>query len=261
LAAAEDQRTVRVPQPGAAANAGAHPLDAALAIARDGLRNMQENIRDYTATLIKQERVNGELNDIQYLYVKVRHEQSAGGRVVVPFSVYVKYLKPEAIAGREAIWIEGRNDGKLVAHETGFKNLLRLKLDPAGYVAMSGNRYPITKIGMLQLVQQLIEKGERDRLQGLCEVKFYDNAKVDGRECRRIQVTHPERKPEFDFHRAEIFIDRQLNIPIRYAAWSWPPRPGDPAVLEEVYTYRDVRLNVGLSDKDFDPDCPDYQFP
>lgn len=32
-------------------------------------------------------------------------------------------------------------------------------------------------------------------------------------------------------------------------------------VLEEEYTYMDVKLNVGLTDEDFDPDNKTYQFP
>ena len=50
-------------------------------------------------------------------------------------------------------------------------------------------------------------------------------------------------------------------MPIRYAAWTWPPTGTDTPVLEEEYNYRDIRLNVGLTDRDFDPDNPTYNFP
>ena len=36
-----------------------------------------------------------------------------------PFSVYMKFLKPRAVAGREVIWVKGQNDNKLIAHEGG----------------------------------------------------------------------------------------------------------------------------------------------
>ena len=52
-----------------------------------------------------------------------------------------------------------------------------------------------------------------------------------------------------------------MNVPIRYAAYSWPKDPGGKPVLEEEYTYLDVKLNVGLGEIDFDPDNPGYDFP
>jgi hypothetical protein len=240
---------------------GEHPLDPALAIARDGVRRLQENVRDYTATLVKRERIKKGLGEYQYLHVKVRHRRNENGRTVVPFSVYVRFLAPDSVAGREVIWVEGQNDDKLIAHETGIKNLLRVNLEPTGFLAMMGNRYPISKIGMLHLAEEMLAKGSRDRQYGECEVQFFDNAKVDGRACQLIRVTHPQRRPYFEFYRAEIFVDRELNVPIRYAAWTWPAEAGGEPVLEEEYNYRDVQLNVGLTDRDFDPDNPAYKFP
>jgi hypothetical protein len=240
---------------------GKHPLDPALDMARDGLKKMQANVTDYTATLVKRERIGGELGDFQYIQIKLRHQRKEEGRVTTPFSVYLKFLAPDSVAGREVIWVEGANDGKLIAHEAGIKGFLRVKLDPTGFIAMAGNRYPINQIGMLNLIEQLIVKGERDRHSGDCEVQFFQNAKVDGRVCTAIQVTHPKQQPQFDFYRAQIFIDKQLNVPIRYAAWTWPTANSDSPVLEEEYTYRDLKLNVGLTDQDFNPDNKAYKFP
>jgi outer membrane lipoprotein-sorting protein len=73
-------------------------------------------------------------------------------------------------------------------------------------------------------------------------------------------VTHPDKKPEFDFHVAQIFFDIERMIPLRYAAYMWPEDGGDPPV-EEEYTYLDVKLNVGLTDEDFNPDNKSYKFP
>jgi hypothetical protein len=239
---------------------GSHPLDPALKIAREGLQVINDSVRDYTATIIKRERIGGKLSDYHYLDAKIRHERTEGGLVAVPFSVYLKYLSPKNVKGREAIWVEGRNNNKLIAHEAGLVGLFPVYLKPDGMLAMHNNRYPITKIGFKNLIEELIEKAEEDRNKGDCEVNFYDEAKVDGRPCRMIEVIHPERDPRFDFFRAQIYIDKELNVPIRYAAWTWPLREGAPPVLEEEYTYRGLKLNVGLTDRDFDPDNPAYNF-
>ena len=57
-----------------------HPLMPALHIAYDGLKHIDSNIQDYSATLVKRERLAGELSEHQYIYVKVRRN---------PFSVYL----------------------------------------------------------------------------------------------------------------------------------------------------------------------------
>ena len=117
----------RQEKPGSFLQNGEHPLDAALEIARDGLRHIDANIHNYAATLIKRERVSGELLEYQSLDVKIRHRRTAGEKTVSPFSVYLRFVAPQSVAGREVIWVEGRNEGKLVAHDAGLKNLLRLR--------------------------------------------------------------------------------------------------------------------------------------
>lgn len=240
-----------------------HPLDPALALARDGLRNMQENVRDYTCVVVKRERIGGELGETEYMFAKVRNEQVVNGRVATPFSVYLYFLKPENIKGREVIYVKGHNDGKLIAHEPSNSLLGKFGsvwLRPDGAMAMKGNRYPITELGMETLVRRLIEKGERDRKRGECDVIFRKGAKINGRVCTMLEVTHPVPREYFDFHKARIFIDDELNIPIRYAAYNWPAQQGGRPQLTEEYTYTQVKLNVGLTDHDFDPENTDYRF-
>lgn len=238
-----------------------HPLDPALKVAREGLEYLKANVRDYTCTIIKRERVNNELGEYQYMSAKIRQQREKQGTIEVPFSVYLKFLKPKSLAGREVIWVANRNAGKFVVHEAGLLNFKRAWLPPTGYLAMMGQRYPITDIGVGNLVVQLITKAERDRKHAEIDVKFFDNSKVNDRSCRMIQVIHPEKRSHFDFHKAQIFIDHELKVPIRYAAWSWPEKPGDEPPLLEEYTYVDMKLNVGLTDEDFNPDNKAYNFP
>jgi hypothetical protein len=60
---------------------------------------------------------------------------------------------------------------------------------------------------------------------------------------------------------AEVFIDRELDLPIRYASYDWPAKAGEKPVPLEEYTYSKIKLNVGLTDQDFDPANPKYTFP
>lgn len=239
-----------------------HPLDPVLKLAQDALVSMCRDIKDYKATLLKRERIGGKLGGESVMELKVINPREASKQQpAVAMHVYLKFLAPSMSKGREVIWIEGGNNNQIVAHEGGFKNLLTMNLDPEGTIAMLGNRYPITGIGMIRLVEKLIEKGQRDREIGLCEVKVLDHQAVGDRDCKLIQVTHPEKKDGYDFHIAQIFFDSERMIPLRYAAYGWPTSAGKEPPLEEEYTYMNVELNVGLTAEDFNPKNPSYSYP
>lgn len=241
---------------------GKHALDPVLELANNALTEMRSEIRDYTATLLKRERIGGSLSGESEMELKVINPSAAtDSAAAVPMHVYLKFNSPSSSKGREVIWIEGSNNNQLIAHEGGFKNFLRMNLAPEGTIAMMGNRYPITGIGMIRLVEKLIEKGSRDRELGPCLVQIIENEKVGDRPCRLIQVTHPTPEKGMDFHIAQIFFDTERMIPLRYAAFGWPKKEGDSPPLEEEYTYLNVKLNVGLTAEDFNPDNPKYNYP
>ncbi len=242
--------------------AAQHPLDPALARASSSLASIQRNMRDYRCTMIKRERIDGVLNDTQYMFLKVRNRKLQDNRIVVPFSAYMYFLKPEGVKGREVIYVEGQNNGKMIGHEGGLTGRLvpALWLNPTGPIAMKGQLYPITDAGIEQLVVKLIERGTEEKKFGECEVSFHQNVKLNGRQCTLLQLKHPVRRAHFEFHLAQIFIDDELNAPIRYAAYDWPAAAGGtPQVIEE-YTYVNLEVNVGLDDVDFDPKNKNYNF-
>lgn len=248
--------------PDNAARKDGHPLDPALAIARDGLEHIQKNVADYECVLIKRERVGNTLNDEEWMHAKVRCRKVEDGRTTTPLSVYLKFIKPEAVKGQEVLWVEGKNNNKLLGHQGGRLGKLTpsVWLDPHGPIAMRGNRYPITEAGIENLVVKLLEKGERDRKRDECEVKFYEDAKINKRPCLLIEVKHPTARPYFDFHIAQIYIDKELNVPVRYAAYTWPETAGEKPLLLEEYTYVNMKMNVGLTDDDFDDHNKNYGF-
>ncbi len=238
-----------------------HPLDPLLVLARAGADYLQENVQDYTATIVKRVRWRGRLQDEQHVACKIRHAVcTPDPETSIPFSVYTRFLKPKA--GQEAIWVQGCHDDKIVAHgPPGLLNVMTIRLDPEGSLAMSGNRYPIQSIGMLNLILQMIEKGEHDRKLGDCEVKITRNVMIGDARCTRLEIIHHEADDRFDFHQAEIYIDDDRNLPIAYRGFTWPDEPGGQPKLLERYLYKDIEINVGLTDRDFDPRNPDYNFP
>ena len=117
------------------ANGPAHPLDPALEMAHSALVRMRESVIDYTAILIKRERTKSGLGDYEYMAAKIRNRKMEGDQIKTPLSVYLKFLKPKNIEGREVLWIEGQNNNKLRAHEGGIIPIPAVWLDPDGRTA------------------------------------------------------------------------------------------------------------------------------
>ena len=210
-------------------------------------------IRDYTCTLIKRRRVGERLIGPQYLTVKVRQQ---------PYSVYVHYVAA-SLRNQEAIYVAGRNDGKVLAHGTGMKHRIvgTVALKPTSLIAMRGNRHPITEIGLAVLVDKLIVLGRRDLAEGnAAELKTTRGVLMNGRPCTIIEVRHPQQAAGLEYHIARIFIDEQIVLPVRFEAFGWPEASGEQSPLLEEYTYVDLKLNNGFTDVDFDTANPQYGF-
>ena len=238
-----------------------HPLTPVLRLAYDRYQQTGTQIKDYSCILVKRERIDGRLLQREHALVKVRHAQVADGRVSVPFSVYLRFFGPAEMKGREAIYVEGQNHGKLIARRGGTRlAYFTTALDPRSDLAMRRNRYPITEIGVRNLIKRLYEVGREDIRYGECDVNYLKGVTVNQRVCTAIEVIHPVRRSNFRFHIARIFIDDKFQVPIRYASYDWPDRRGGPPPLLEEYTYLDLKLNVGLTDRDFDTRNEAYGF-
>ncbi len=232
---------------------GEHPLEPALALAAKGLDSLRANITDYSCTVVKRERINNELQPHEYMFAKIRHK---------PYSVYLYFLAPDGVKGQEVIYCDGKNDGNMLAHAgSGVRAMVgTVSLKPQSMLAMQGNRYPITELGVENLAKRLVEVAEHDKQFGECEVNFFPKAKVNGRICTCVQVVHPVPRRNFRFHLARVYIDDEHLIPIRYEAYDWPKEQGGQPILMEEYTYMNVKVNNGFTDADFDPTNSAYKF-
>nr|NIL97744.1 DUF1571 domain-containing protein [Planctomycetales bacterium]NIM09196.1 DUF1571 domain-containing protein [Planctomycetales bacterium]NIN08672.1 DUF1571 domain-containing protein [Planctomycetales bacterium]NIN77791.1 DUF1571 domain-containing protein [Planctomycetales bacterium]NIO34968.1 DUF1571 domain-containing protein [Planctomycetales bacterium] len=220
-----------------------HPLVPALQIAHESIRYVDQHVRDYTCRLVARERVSGKLKSHEYMFLKVRQPQTdANHKLTVPFSVYINFLGPKSLQGREILYVEGQNNGELLARNGGTGNLqdVTLSLSPDSPRAMRDYRYPLTEIGIRMMGQRLLEVGyeslQADRQRRECEVQIREGAKIDGRDCRVIQVRFPVQREELRFHLARIFVDQKLPLPLRYESYGWPAANGQPPPLREEYT-------------------------
>ena len=235
-----------------------HPLRPVLRTAIDCYSHIRNNVDDYTCIMVRRERINGRLGPHEFIYAKVRHRRVEGERTVVPFSVYMKFLKPRAVVDREVLYVEGKNDGEMFARRGGTRfAFVTTRLDPLGNLAMRGNRHPVTEFGIENLLDQLIVSARRD-LAHDCSVEYLQGAKINGRPALGIVVTQLDRDHEPEYYQTRIFVDRESNLPIHYEGYDWPKDGKSPQLLEQ-YTYTNVQTNVGLNDVDFSEDNPQYR--
>ena len=244
------------PVAGARAGTDSHETERVAPIAR-ALASIKEcqlrfrNIRDYTCTFSKRERIKGQLTPLQVIMMKARTQ---------PRSIYLKFRQPSP--GREAIYIVGSHDGRVLVHDVGLNKLLAgtLWLEPTGGRAMEGCRHPISEAGIGPLLDTLQARWSSELDPSESVVAFRGDQMVGTRRCTMIETTHPHQKPEFMFYRVRLFIDDEHGLPIHFEAYDWPSSPGAPAELVEEYTFSDLRLNVGLSDLDFNVSNGNYAF-
>lgn len=244
----------------------AHALDPLLELARRALINHVQEHRDYTADLVKQERIGKTLYPPSTMAMKLRYNPNDSGEAR-KVSVYLKTTAPKSQAGREVLWIQDQNSNKLKAHESGLFGLVSVDLLPQSRLAMAGNRYPITEIGIERLLRKLIERGELDKSLGPAEVRIRENVELDQVPCKLLEVIHQEpfveidgKKIGFEFYLAQIYMDEERLVPIKYASFTWPKSADQEPELLESYTYENLKFNVGLTDADFDPENPEYRF-
>ncbi len=234
-----------------------------LEMARAARSHMSKNLDDYTARLVKREvDTSGNLGGETEMLLKVQ-TRFRGDTETAPMRVYLQFTSPESVQGREVLWGEDLGDGKMAVHEPTFPlNLKTIWLDPNGFFAMQGQRYPISEIGLVRLVEKLLERGEQDRDNPDIHVTITTDHYHGDVRAELIQVRRD--KPgggNDDFSLAEIVIDPDRHLILMYRSFGWPEQQDAAPPLLESYTYHDVKTNVGLARSDFDPENSNYSFP
>jgi hypothetical protein len=204
-----------------------------------------EAVRDYSCTLVKRERVRGEMMPENYMAMKVRNS---------PFSVSLRWLAPRSMQGQEVCYVAGRNKGMMRVHTTGLAGVVGfVSVDPLDPRAFKDNRHPITQAGLGNLIDGIVRQWEKERVWNKTVVRVADCEFV-GRPCTCIEIVHPDPSAgTFYAYRCVLCLDKATRLPVHTEAYDWPRPGGDPSGdLLESYSFLDLRCNLGLGDETFD---------
>ncbi len=223
-------------------------------------RRRLADVPDYTCTFFKQERLGTELSEGTIMELKMRHK---------PFSVYMKWLNGEK--GRELLYVDGEQDGKMIVHPGGWKSRIvpAIKLEPDSSLAMSESRHPVTMVGLLKLSDEIIarRKGEIEHKTPI-RCQFLENETVNERPCYCFVSMYLDRKSSEDYRKSIQYIDREWLLPICVKNFAWPDAKQtfatdaglDEATLVENYSYSELQFNQQLANDDFDRANKAYNF-
>lgn len=209
-----------------------------------GIEEAYSKIDHYTAIFHKQERIKGNLNEEETIFIKFKK----------PFKIYMKWIK-DPYKGREALYVDRWNENQMMVHEGGIMNLLTVSLNPKGAIAMKGNRHPITESGFGHLIKLIGENLRRGIRNGEFALKKQGEEVVYGRMTQKFELIFPKDKAKgYYCFRGIINLDVERKVPLKIQIYDWDD------ILIENYGYEDVKLNPGFIDVDFDPKNPVYKF-
>jgi len=199
-------------------------------------------VKDYTCLFYKKELVKDKYIEQRNIIMKHRK----------PFSIYMKWTEGDE-KGTEVIYVQGRNDNKLKAHRGGILKWLTLNLDPNGSVARKNNRHTVLDAHIGKIIDMCERNYKLAKLLNAGTFEPCEEKKIGGTPKSCINATFPDDR-RFYGAVSYIYIDKEYRFPVAVEIYGWNNE------LLEKYEYTDIKLNVGLTDKDFDPKNKEYEF-
>src|SRR5262245_11203269 len=139
-----------------------NPVDEPIRIVKQA-KAAYAKVTDYQCTMIKRETVDGELGPTQVVEVKVKAS---------PFSVHMKWNAPTAMAGQEACYVDGKNDGKMRCRPAGLLGAVGfISLAPDDARCKKSSNHPITQAGIGYLIEASLEGWTKERPLNATKVK------------------------------------------------------------------------------------------
>lgn len=220
------------------------PRAGALVAMMTDARTALGKVRDYTCTFTRQESVKGVLTGEQVAEMRVRTS---------PAGVYVRFARPEAVAGMEVAYSAARKLPKMryrPAGLAGAKGFVTRDLDDAKFLAE--NRHPVTEWTMAAVVDRVSAAVAREKtLNNPVEV-YTGDYQFAGRNVVRYEIL--TRRPHtFRYaYRMLVYVDKETKLPLRYEAYDQPKAGAATGDLLESYSFSDLKLNVGIGENAFD---------
>jgi hypothetical protein len=196
------------------------------------LRRYQRDVKGYTLTLQKRERLGGKLRDREVLRVAFREE---------PYAVSLEWAEGARLAVR-ALYVRGDNGDKMLVRPRLLPLIVERDVD--GDDARQSGRFFLNEFGIAAGMRRAHTDWQAAQHEGSLHVEYLGERVVEeagGRPCHVLHRTR-FRKPEHDgITEQTLFIDKDNWLQVGSVA------QGEHGLIGEYY-FRDIRLNP-----DFEP--------
>lgn len=218
-----------------------------------------DRVPAYTATFIKEERIDGKLQGEQVMHMKLKHE---------PHSVLFKVEKGSD-PGRVILFPISDEDPRMIVRLGKFGGRLpSVKLEPESPLAMEESRYNIRMAGIKEFTKLALEYRRRDlSLGNKVQTEVRDDVDFDKKPCFSFVTTYANSKAHKEYRKCVLYIDKQLMIPVYARNFTWPElaKEADPSRLDdttllEYYAFKDIKLDANLPTNAFALNNPEYPF-
>ncbi len=202
--------------------------------------------KDYTTVVYWKQRVNGELLPKEEVAYKFKR----------PISLYMRWIG-DVKKGQELIYKKGWNNNEVMTHKGGILKSFVINLEPNSDTIMKGTRHPPNKDILISFGNTL-EKNLDYALKHPEDKVRYEvigETTIFKRRVIKIKSKTPYTKGGPYYAPVSVFgIDKKTYLPLYIASF------GKDGKLWEEYRFKNLRVNVGLTNLDFDPENPDYDY-
>jgi hypothetical protein len=207
-----------------------------------------DGVRDYTMTLISQEWKGNGMGPAETLLTKWSR----------PFKVYYKRLTAPHV-GREILFADGWNDGKLKVSVHAWPFNFQVNLNPHGELAMAEAKHPVDESSLIYLVTVVLDNFRRAEARGEAKAEDQGYETILGRSCHRVRIFTSQSVTTYRLAAGETLWDVERKFaaamaPIlhenRDLGWATPgdAKPGQTIRVPRYYASRiDLWIDDALS--------------
>jgi Protein of unknown function (DUF1571) len=137
--------------------------------------------------------------------------------------------------------------------EKGILGIIPVTLPADHPIAKRGTNHQVTELGLkylLQLIEENYRKGIKVNEVGRIDHGIVD---LDGHKVFKTETILPKDESKgYYCYRMYHYIDYMRSLEIKAEVYNWDNE------IAEIYYYDQIKINPGLTDRDFDPENSDY---
>ncbi len=201
-----------------------------------------DSVNNYICYFNKKELVDGEIleeRNILFKYMKPEH-------------FYMKWTEGKS-EGNESIYVKGKYDNQLVVHLGSFFGLITVSIDPRGGRALKHNRHAIMEAGLGHIINLIDKNYYKAKNNQELNITACGDSLLGKDKVFIYKAVFPKDKGYYG-HIIDIYFDCKFHLPIKITVYGWEKE------LLEDYQFHNLKLNAGLTEKDFDTENPEYDF-